>query len=285
MPRSKTKPVSGDQLAANRANAARSTGPRSPEGKARSAQNARKHGFTASTFAVVRLEDINEIAHLRDDAVAVYQPVNSQELFAVERIALAQQAMLRAARLESGLFTTCLNETLDERDRPLILLNDALFGNDIEITKAQNRNYCLGEGFYSIARKSNAISLFLRYQAQAERHYRRAIEDFDRLKALRDELPNEPIFEPQPEQTEPTCLHSETNPIPAEPPIPAPDPPTPPPNPQPSAPQSEPAASQAADLPAPAPSPQPSPRPPSSGIRSTPGPRPQPQAPSSRSAG
>src|ERR1039458_8017720 len=95
------KPLSDNQLAANRANAAQSTGPRSPEGKARSAQNARKHGFTASTFAVVRLEELDEVAHLKDDLLAVYQPVNSQELFALERIALAQQALLRAARLEA----------------------------------------------------------------------------------------------------------------------------------------------------------------------------------------
>ncbi|HXB66774.1 MAG TPA: hypothetical protein VNY05_00915, partial [Candidatus Acidoferrales bacterium] len=181
MPRSKPKPVSDEQLAANRANAARSTGPRSPEGKANSAQNASKHGFTASTFAVVRLEDVNEVAHLREDAVDVYQPINCQELFAVERIALAQQSMLRAARLESGIFTTCLNETVDQRDRPMILLSDDLVG-DIEVTRQQNRNYCLAEGFHSIARKSNAIGLFLRYQAQAERQFRRAVEEFDRLK-------------------------------------------------------------------------------------------------------
>jgi len=30
--------------------------PRTPQGKARSAQNARKHQFTGSTFAVVRLD-------------------------------------------------------------------------------------------------------------------------------------------------------------------------------------------------------------------------------------
>src|ERR1017187_6061372 len=101
-------PASQEQLAANRANAAKSTGPRTPQGKARSTQNARKHGFTASTFALVRLEDLQEVAHLKDDLMAVYQPVNSQELFAIERIALTQQALLRAARLESGLFTTCL---------------------------------------------------------------------------------------------------------------------------------------------------------------------------------
>src|ERR1039458_5706917 len=53
-------PVSQEQLAANRANAAKFTGPRTTQGKARSAQNARKHGFTVSTFAVVRLEDLLE---------------------------------------------------------------------------------------------------------------------------------------------------------------------------------------------------------------------------------
>ena len=53
-------PVSQEQLAANRANAAKFTGPHTPQGKARSAQNARKHGFTVSTFDVVRLEDLLE---------------------------------------------------------------------------------------------------------------------------------------------------------------------------------------------------------------------------------
>jgi len=233
MPRSKSsrtqpKPVSDAQLAANRANAARSTGPRSPEGKTRSAQNSRKHGFTGSTFAVVRLEDLNEVAQLRDDAVAVYRPVNSQELFAVERIALAQQCLLRAARLESGIFTVCLNETLDNRDIEFRLLNPVLFNNDIEYSKPQNRNFCAAEGWNKIAHSSNAIGLFLRYQAQADRQYRRAIEDFDRLKALRHELPNEPNYDPQPQQTEPTCPISETNPIPPE-------------NPEPAAPTAEPA--------------------------------------------
>ena len=68
------QPVSEKQLAANRANAAKSTGPRTPEGKARSAQNARKHGFTASSFAVVRLEELDEIARLKADLVAVMSP-------------------------------------------------------------------------------------------------------------------------------------------------------------------------------------------------------------------
>ena len=135
-------PISEKQLAANRANAARSTGPRTPDGKARASQNRRKHGFTPSTFAVVRLEDLHVIAHLKDDLLAVYKPINSQELFAVERIALAQQALLRAERLESGLFSACLNETLDSAGEAVVLMSPELAGDgDIEITRAQNRNF------------------------------------------------------------------------------------------------------------------------------------------------
>jgi hypothetical protein len=217
-----SRTVSPDQLAANRANASRSTGPRTPEGKLRSSQNARKHGFTAAAFAVVRLEDLNEVANLREDLVNLYQPVNSQELFAVERIALAQQAILRAARLEAGFFTDCLNQSLGTSGEFRLPMHSELTA-DIEICQAQNRNYLLADGFHRLVRQTNGFALLLRYQAQAERQYRRAIEEFDRLKALREELQNQPNSA-EPEQTETTCTSCETNPIPPGDPAPAPAP-------------------------------------------------------------
>src|ERR1017187_9258458 len=206
-----TKRISDKQLAANRANAAQSTGPRSPEGKARSAQNSRKHGFTASTFTVVRLEDLDEVARRRDDLIAVYQPVNSQELFAIERIALAQQTLLRVERLHTGLCTTCLNEALDGNGRSLMGISPNLVNDDNEITKCQDRNYLFAEGFHRPNKYSNSFTLFLRYQTQTERLYRRAIEEFNRLKALRHELPNEPVMDTQPEVNE-TVNPPEPNP-------------------------------------------------------------------------
>jgi hypothetical protein len=45
--------------------------------------------------------------------------------------------------------------------------------------------------------------------------YRRAVEEFERLKRLRHELPNEPILEAQPEPNETTYPTPQTKPSPA----------------------------------------------------------------------
>src|ERR1039458_7019866 len=209
------------QNATNRINAQKSTGPRSAAGKMKSALNARKHGFAGNAFTVVRLEDLNEIYQLRQDSLDLYRPVTSQELFAVERIAACQQSLIRATRLEAGLFTTCLDKALDPEGQPMHLMSPELAGNgDIEITRAQNRNFILGEGFHRATQKPHTWALFLRYQAQAERQYRRATQEFDRLRAFRPELeteeteiPNEPNAPPQPEANQPDPV-SRTNPIP-----------------------------------------------------------------------
>jgi SAM-dependent methyltransferase len=113
-------------------------------------------------------EDAEEIARLKSGLIPVYQPVNAAELLALERIALGQQAMLRAARLEATLLNTCIKETIEAKDRPFTPMSTQLAG-----------------GFLRLARQSNGWSRFLRYQAQAECEYRRVLEDFASLKALR----------------------------------------------------------------------------------------------------
>ena len=78
--------VSAKQLAANRANSEKSTGPRSAEGKKTSAQNARRHGVTAQT-TVMTEED--RIKH--DDFCASMMtelaPVGAIETFLVSSVA------------------------------------------------------------------------------------------------------------------------------------------------------------------------------------------------------
>jgi hypothetical protein len=210
--------ASDKQIAANRINAQKSTGPRSAAGKTQSAQNARKHGFCSSNFTVAHLEDLDEIVDLRRDLVDFYHPVNSQELWAVERIALHQMSLICASRLEAGLFTTCLDNALDPEGRPIHAMNKEMAGEDNSaITLGQDRNFALSEGFQRMTRKPHTWALFLRYQAQAERNYRRAIQEFERLRALRpefnEEIPNEPNSPTQPEanNSHPT---PQANPIP-----------------------------------------------------------------------
>jgi len=193
--------TSAKQLAANRANAKKSTGPCTPEGKARSSQNARKHCFSGIDFAIVKIEEKEAIAHLRADLIATFQPANSQETFALERIAIAQHNLLRIARLEAGLGTAALNNALAnmEDETPFVPLHNELHVDAVE-AREQNRAYCLAQGFDMMNRRNSATwALFLRYQAQAERHYLRAIEQFERLKPLSRHQqqpisPNEPIW-------------------------------------------------------------------------------------------
>lgn len=181
-----TKSPSEKLPAANRANAARSTGPRTHEGKARSAQNLRKPTFDPAAFPVAHVAELDSIAKLRADAIASYQPVNSQERFAVERIALTQQSLLRCAAIESGFHTGFRNGTI-ARD----VLPPHMPTVDIQVAHIQNRNLRLAEGSQRVLRKSGAWQLLVRYQAQTERLLRSAIKDLERIRKLRAELRNE----------------------------------------------------------------------------------------------
>ena len=208
------KPATPKQLAANRANANQSTGPRTPEGKARSSQNARKSAFHPTKFSVVRIEDPELVANLQADAVATYQPATPEECLAVDRIALANLVILRLSALEAGLFTLYLDDGLTQPEQAFVLTNENLTVN-LDIHTHQHRAYWTAYGFNKVSNKSHVIPLFLRYQAQAERQHRRAVEYFKFLRSLRHAPPptppnppiepkNEPIPDPQPAENTPS---------------------------------------------------------------------------------
>ena len=110
-------------------------------------------------------EPPEELARLREDLIACYRPASSQERFAIERIALAQQSMRRAARLETCLFAA----------------------PDADLLKIPG---------------SDAFKFFLRYQEQAERSYRRALDELWFLQSHRFPAPGDataaqPTVKPQ----------------------------------------------------------------------------------------
>ena len=65
--------TSNKQLHANRANATKSTGPRSQAGKARSRLNSRKHGLTAKMLIIVG-ENADDFDQLRAELMAEHDP-------------------------------------------------------------------------------------------------------------------------------------------------------------------------------------------------------------------
>lgn len=92
------------QVSANRANARRSTGPRTPAGKARAAMNAVTHGAYARVVVLAR-EDREAFDALRDGFAEAFQPVGRYERALVERLSLVWWKIQRAVEAEALVLT------------------------------------------------------------------------------------------------------------------------------------------------------------------------------------
>ncbi len=91
------------QTTANRSNALKSTGPRTPEGKAIVAQNAVKHGLLTQRV-VVKGEDPEEFALYRKGMLEDLEPMGSVETLLAERVVHLGWRLRRAERLEGAAF-------------------------------------------------------------------------------------------------------------------------------------------------------------------------------------
>src|SRR5688500_17294474 len=87
--------ASAAQFTANYANAQKSTGPRSVEGKQRSSANRLRHGLT-SAQVILPGEDAAEYDDLRQDLLDNYKPANATECTLVEEIAASSWRLLRS---------------------------------------------------------------------------------------------------------------------------------------------------------------------------------------------
>jgi hypothetical protein len=91
------------QIQANRANAARSTGPRTPEGKEASRQNAVKHGLTARTTVLLG-EDAVAYNDLIEDLMQQYQPLGALQEQLVRHLASCLWRLQRVPTFEAMAF-------------------------------------------------------------------------------------------------------------------------------------------------------------------------------------
>jgi hypothetical protein len=96
--------ISSARAAASRQNGAKSRGPKTEEGRARSAQNALKHGMRARKHLVLPDEDGAEFAGLEAALVAELAPVGALQTVLARRVAVAAWRLARADRIEAELF-------------------------------------------------------------------------------------------------------------------------------------------------------------------------------------
>src|SRR5437879_7700072 len=106
------------QINANRLNAQKSTGPTSPEGKARSAMNALKSGIDAWSH-IIPGEDPAELEALTARFLLHFHPADPNQLALVDTLISAEWIQRRLRRIEAQLWNyqvECLDKNLSHAD-------------------------------------------------------------------------------------------------------------------------------------------------------------------------
>lgn len=93
------------QLAANRRNAKKCTGPRTPEGKARSARNNLKHGLY-SQAPVLPNEDPQAREQLAGEHRAAFGEVNADQLPLLDKLTETEWLLRRYAVIEASMWNS-----------------------------------------------------------------------------------------------------------------------------------------------------------------------------------
>ncbi len=105
------------QVSANRANAQKSTGPRTAEGKAAVGQNALKHGLLARA-AVLQGEDWEDYNCFHENMIEELYPDGMQERELAERIVGLYWRLRRAERYQNAVFETLYDKYAAEAGQP-----------------------------------------------------------------------------------------------------------------------------------------------------------------------
>jgi hypothetical protein len=216
------------QIDANRINAQKSTGPRTPEGKANSRRNGLQHGLTAKTCMLAD-EDPDALLDLLADIREKFDPQDTDEDFLIERMAKARCRYNRIMPIEAAIFN--LRLVVDKAPDPLM--------------EAQGASCQRAWAYMRDANGGNALSKLARYETSLLREYDRSRQELEKLQKIRAARPA-PLPLSDELRSEPDPPVSPIPPASSKPPQPAASTPVPitqnpPPSPAPSAEPTEPA--------------------------------------------
>jgi hypothetical protein len=162
---------SAAQIRANRANSARSTGPRTAKGIAASSSNALRHGLTAQQH-LIGDEDEGQFEALLAGLNDSHQPANAAESILVAQIAEHYWRLMRARRIETGFW----EKRLATNNRAA-----AIPGNERYISESPEQQLA---HIFDV-NDSGMFDRLMRYEASIERSYYRAIKQLEDLQLTR----------------------------------------------------------------------------------------------------
>jgi hypothetical protein len=151
----------------NQANAAKSTGPKTPEGKQRASMNAFQHGLTGNRMMLQEHEQ-EAYARLTDALTAEFNPATETERQLLQKIVDCHMRINRAASLEANILNFGLIENT----------SDAAHDDATECMAAQTRSWLANE---------NSIEKLGRYEARLSRQLLTYTKELERIQTARRE--------------------------------------------------------------------------------------------------
>ena len=192
------------QIAANRRNALKSTGPITLQGKRRSRRNALRHGLTSETVIAV-LEDAEDYHAFEAAVIADYDAETAVERELVLRLASVLWRLRRATGIESTLFesvtaqpgkleagysgpTLVAEADLSKRDQLGLRAerrSDAAAANDLSPDRKQD----IGEAFLRLAAlPTYPLDRLSRYEHTLWRQARQIVFTLESLRRRKQQL-------------------------------------------------------------------------------------------------
>jgi hypothetical protein len=201
------------QINANRENARRSTGPRTPDGKARVRYNAMRHGLLAEA-ALLPDEDEATFRKFSGGITKTLSPVGEVESLLVERIINLSWRLRRLSQVETGLFVYEQAVNAEERyqaDAQAMEVHQEEFFRELSIlttaeplrilNEEMHQEACvhaahaeavrrtplaeLGAAFARDAATDNAFSKLSRYETTLNRDLERTLKQLGELQTAR----------------------------------------------------------------------------------------------------
>jgi hypothetical protein len=151
-----------NQAEASRINGAKSNGPVTAEGRAATAQNARKHGLTGGTVVLPHESQANYDA-LRDSFLKRFRPTDATELDLIQEMVDSRWRLHRIEAMEAALIQKGINEQMEA------------MGENADPETARFLAYA------ELAENSKGLRLLNRYAKDLRRSYEKALKEFMEL--------------------------------------------------------------------------------------------------------